>query len=148
MIFNRIKKWWQSIRFYVIADPADNSITLSKALFNHIKNHAQEGDDARVFVFRISNTGSFGFMVNPNIEQSTQLCDIQYNDKYRCIGFETLCPSVGKILYDYGLNATQRVKLSVSVHLTKEEENNKVQPKIYYQFEKPHGKRIRNHPKG
>lgn len=31
-------------------DPADNSITLSKRLFLHIKNNARKSDAARVFV--------------------------------------------------------------------------------------------------
>ncbi|UWF82016.1 MAG: hypothetical protein [Bacteriophage sp.] len=141
MIFNKITKWWQSFRFYIIADPADNSVTLSKALFNHMKDNAHEGDEARIFVFKITDSSSFGFMANPSIEQPTQMCDIQYNGKYRCIGFETLCPSVGQILYTYGLNASQRVKLSVSVCRT-------VQGKVYYQIERPHEKHIRKYKKG
>ena len=86
MIFKKIKNWWQSLRFYAIADPADNSVTLSKALFSHIKSNAKEGDEARVFVFRVDK--AYGFMANPDIEQPTQMCDIQYNEKYRCIGFD------------------------------------------------------------
>lgn len=136
MIFKKIKTWWQHLRYYVIADPTDNSVTLSKALFSHIKNSAREGDEARVFVFRVGD--SYGFMANPDIEQPTQMCDIQYNGKYRCIGFETLCPSVGQILYDYRLPATERVKISVSVCHT-------LQGKVYYQFERPHAKHIRKH---
>lgn len=141
MIFNKITRWWQSLRFYVIADPADNSVTLSKALFNHIKDNAFESDEARVFVFKVTDSGCFGFMTNPSIEPPTQMCDIQYNGKYRCIGFETLCPSVGQILYTYGLNASQRVKLSVSVCRTG-------QGKVYYQIERPHAKHIRKYTEG
>lgn len=126
--------WWQSLRLYVIADPADNSVTLSKALFQHIRSNAHEGDEARVFVFKVAQ--SYGFMANPGIEQPTQMCDIQFNDKYRCIGFETLCPSVGQILYDYGLPADGRIKLSVSVC-------NTPQGKLYYQFDRPDAKHIR-----
>lgn len=140
MIFNKITKWWQSFRFYIIADPADNSVTLSKALFNHMKDNAHEGDEARIFVFKITDSSSFGFMTNPSIEQPTQMCNIQYNGKYRCIGFETLCPSVGQILYTYGLNASQRVKLSVC--------RRTVQGKVYYQIERPHEKHIRKYTKG
>lgn len=141
MIIKKIKTWWQSIRYYVIADPNDNSITLSKALFKHIKNNALGSDAAQVFVFKIENNDLFGFIVNPDIKTPTQMCDIQYNDKYRCIGFETLCPSVGKILYDYNLGAMQRVKLSISIHRTIE------QNKIYYQFDKPNEKHINKYPK-
>ena len=140
-MIKKIIQWWRSLRYYVIADPADNSITLSERLFHHIKDNAAEGDAPAVFVFRIPGDGTFGFMLNPGIKQPVQMCEIQYNGKYRCIGFETLCPSVGHIFYDYGLNAMQRVKLSVSVRHTS-------QGKIYYQFEKPHAKRIRKYPEG
>lgn len=140
MIIKKIKMWWQSLRYYVIVDPADNSVTFSKHLFRHIRQNAKEGETARVFAFRITKFGTFGFTVNPNISQPTQLCDIQYNDKYRCIGFETLCPSVGRILYEYGLPNNHRVKLSVSVFKTP-------QRTIFYQFDKPHAKYIRKHKK-
>lgn len=51
MIFKKLKNWWQSIRYYVIAALADNSVTLnsvtlSKALFNHIKDNAGEKGSA------------------------------------------------------------------------------------------------------
>jgi len=130
MIISKLKLWWQSLLFYVIADPADNSITLSKRLFLHIKNNAKKSDATRVFVFRISGDNTFGFIINPAIKQATQMCDIQYNDKYKCIGFETLCPSVGRILYEYGLSDNCQVKLSVSVQKTP-------QGKTYYKFDKP-----------
>ncbi|MEG2599860.1 MAG: hypothetical protein RSA66_10355 [Muribaculaceae bacterium] len=141
MIINKLIKWWQSIRYYVIADPADNSVTLSKDLFHHIKNNAKEGDAARVFVFATPIKETFGFIVNPDIKQPTQMCDIQYNNKYECIGFETLCPSVGNIFYHYSLPADKRVKLSVSVH--KNPKGN-----IYYLFDKPNDKHIRKYSQG
>lgn len=140
MIIKKLKTWWQSRNYYVIADGNDNSITLSKRLFLHIKGKAKKGDATQVFVFRIAGQDSFGFTVNPNIGQPTQLCDIQYNDKYKCIGFETLCPSVGRILYEYGLSDNCRVKLSVSIQKTP-------QGKTYYKFDKPNAKYIRKHPK-
>lgn len=125
----KIQDWFRSLRFFVIVDPADNSVTLSKKLFSHIRKHSDAAGKAVVFVFRISDTGLFGFMVNPDIEKKTQLCDIQYNNDYRCIGFETLNPSAGRILYDYNLPADRKCKLSVSV----KETNNK----LYYQIDKP-----------
>lgn len=128
-MISKMKKWRRSLRHYVIADPADNSVTLSRRLFAHIRDNAEEGEAARVFVFRIPEDGSYGFAVNPRMEQPTQWCDIQYNEKYRCIGFETLCPSVGRILYDYGLPASVKVKLSVSVRQAAD--------MTYYQIEKP-----------
>lgn len=129
------------MHYYVIADPSDNSVTLSKKLFAHIRSNAKPGDEARVFVFRLTGSSQFAFCVNPELTHSTQMCDIQYNDRYRCIGFETLCPSVGLILYEYGLPCDNKIKLSVSVYRTS-------QGIIYYQFDKPHAKYIRKHKKG
>lgn len=128
-IFKKIQNWYRSLRYFVIADPTDNSVTLSKKLFNHIRKSSDGQEKASVFLFRITDTDLFGFMVNPNIETPTQYCDIQYNGKYKCIGFETLNPSVGRILYDYGLSALKSYKLSVSVK--------DVKGKIYYQIDKP-----------
>lgn len=135
-MIRKIINWWLSMRYYVIADPADNSITLSRHLFKHIKSHNEECDP-KVFVFRISKNETFGFMLNPDIEQPTQMCDIQYNPKYHCVGFETLCPSVGRIFYEYGL-PDHKVKLSVSIHKSQNR-------KLYYQFDKPHAKHSRKH---
>lgn len=55
MIIQKLKTWWQSLNYYVIADPADNSITLSKRLFLHIKKKAKESDAAKVFVSGLPN---------------------------------------------------------------------------------------------
>lgn len=129
MILTKLKQWWQSRKYYVVADPNDNSITLSKALLRHLQSSAHEGEAARVFVFRLTHNGTYAFMANPPIEQPTQMCDIQYNEQYKCVGFETLCPSVGKIFYDYGISAEKPCKLSVSIHESL--------GKYYYQFNRP-----------
>lgn len=134
MIFSNLIRKWRSLHYYVIADPADNSVTLSKRLFAHMRKGAR--GNTSVFVFRISHLNSFGFMPNPGIDEPTQLCQIQYNGKYRCIGFETLCPSVGRILYEYGLPALRPVKLSVSIRRTP-------QGKVYYQIDVPTSKQLR-----
>lgn len=138
MITKLINKW-QSLRRYVIADPADNSITLSRHLFFHMKKGAERvggnGGEASVFVFRIPHRGTYGFMLHHGITQPTQLCQIQYNGKYRCVGFETLCPSVGRILYDYRLPALRPVKLSVSVRRTPA-------GKTYYELDIPTPKQL------
>ena len=109
-------RWFRRRSMYVILDPADSSVTLSQALFDDMDVMNQE--QAKVFVCRLTNRTAgnddylYGFTLNPNIKKPTQLCDIQYNSKYRCIGFETLCPTVNRILYDYAL-PTAKVKLSV-----------------------------------
>lgn len=134
-IVEKIMQRWRALRYYVIADPTDNSITLSKRLFSHMRKVA--GNDASVFVFRIPKNGTFGFMVNHGIGDHAQLCQIQYNGKYRCVGFETLCPSVGRIFYEYGLPALLPAKLSVTVGHT-------AHGKIFYQISMPSSKLIKS----
>ena len=110
----RVWRWYRHRSIYVIVDPADNSVTLSRGLFDHMDVINQE--EAKVFVFSVGGgsayTGLYAFTLNPVIKQPTQLCDIQYNSKYRSIGFETLCPSVNRILYNYAL-PNRKTKLSV-----------------------------------
>lgn len=112
--------WYRHRSLYVILDATDNSVTLSNGLFDHMGVMNQ--DVAKVFVFHLCNAVSedlkqsgaiYAFMLNPQLEQETQLADIQYNSKYRTIGFETLCPTVNRIFYDYGLPVNGRAKLSV-----------------------------------
>ena len=115
IMINKLKNWIRRRTFYVVCDPADNSITLSKALFRHM--NVMKLDKTQVFVFSVYSGGAhYGFTVNPGFDQETQLADIQYNDKYRCVGFESLNPTVNRIFYDYGLPHESKVKLSVEVH--------------------------------
>jgi len=108
-------RWYRHRSLYVIADPADNSVTLSRALFEHMDVMNQE--HAKVFMFSVgvssAGIGFYAFTLNPDIEQPTCLADIQYNSKYRSIGFASLCPTVNRIFYDYGLPYDRPVKLSV-----------------------------------
>lgn len=107
-------RWYRHRSLYVIADPADNSVTLSRALFENMDVMNQE--QAKVFMFSVGDlivgTG-YAFTLNPDIEQPTCLADIQYNSKHRSIGFESLCPTVNRIFYDYGLPYDRPAKLSV-----------------------------------
>lgn len=136
-MLKKIKQWLISPKLFVYIDPADNSITLSKALFKHMKNNVKPGDEPKVFVFKLSHTDNYAFMVNPNIKQPTQLCTIQYNEKYKCVGFESLCPSVGKIAYSYGLSHNKPTKLTVSTHVINQNVDGTIVSNIYYQLEKP-----------
>lgn len=114
-------RWYAHLRLYVIADATDNSITFSRYLFRLLD--VMDEADAKVYVTRLCNVESttlkiwdgilYAFCINPPINQDTQLADIQYNAKYHCIGFESLCPTVNRIFYDYGIMDMHRVKLSV-----------------------------------
>ena len=121
---------------FVIADAEDNSITFSKKLFKHMRVFEQ--DSAKVYVFYIPETQCYGFVLNPKLEKETQLAEIQYNTKYKCIGFESLVPTVNKIFYDYGLPAECSCMLSVKPK--------KVGDLQYYQIIPPYGKHSWEHP--
>lgn len=118
-------RWYRQLSLYVICDARDNSITISRALFDMMDVMNQE--QAKVLVFRLCsavveqdskwNGNVYAFTLNPELgEQQTQLCDIQYNGKHRSIGFESLCPTVNRIFYDYGIPTdTDVVRLSVGI---------------------------------
>lgn len=116
-MIKKLIDYWQSMEMYVIADPNDNSITLSKALYQDMHKRVSGNTTARVFMFRIPKNKTYGFTVDTaaleSIEKNAPLCDIQYNSKHKCIGFETLDPSVNRIFYEYGLPYNRAVKLSV-----------------------------------
>lgn len=70
-------------------------------------------------------------MINPPVsEKDTQIADIQYNDLHMTIGFESLCPTVNRIFYDYGIGAIGNAKLSVTPSRTADD-------KIFYKIERP-----------
>ncbi len=104
-LIKSIKTLARHKRMSVTMDPADNSVTLSQKLFEHMRHAAEGSERAQVYMFRVPEHKSFGFVVNPDIEQPTQLCDVQYNAKYQCVGFETLCPSVGAMYHFFRLPA-------------------------------------------
>lgn len=128
-MIKRIRQWFDNRSMYVVMDGADNSITLSKRLVKDM-GVMDMGVQPKVMVFRISE--GYGFMVNPDVEQETQLNDVQYNEKYKTVGFESLCPTVNRILYDYAMPCA-KYKLSVKKHRT-------AIGTIYYQICKPNGK--------
>lgn len=112
--FQTIIDWFERIVWkscYVIADAKDNSITFSKGLFGRAR--ISKMDKVKVLCFLIPESSEYAFTFNPELEQETQLADIMYNDKYKCVGFESLVPTVNRIFYDYGLPPEIKVKLSI-----------------------------------
>lgn len=93
-------------------------------------------DVARIYVFYVPDTKCYAFMLNPPLEEETQLADIQYNSKHKCVGFECLVPTVNRIFYDYGLPANVRCKLSVKIRKTGSGLK-------YYQICRPYGRNSR-----
>ncbi len=80
-----------------------------------IKSKSWNYVDARgkVMMFWEPESECYGFVVSPKLSKETQLADVQFNTKYGTVGFESLVPTVARVLYDYGIDA-DRVKLSVT----------------------------------
>lgn len=131
----------QGRRLWVDLDPADNSCTLSKGLFGHMRRRYHE---TSVFAFSVPERGTFGFALDHGVTEKTQMCRIQYNERFRCVGFETLNPSVGRILYDYGLPSDHAVRLSVSVWRARRKGGKRM---LYYQINRPDGRRTAKNEK-
>lgn len=103
MIIKKLKTWWQSRNYYVIADGNDNSITLPNACFSISKVRRKRAMQPKCLFSELPDKI---LSASPSIQISDNrlnYADIQYNDKYKCIGFESLCPSVGLMLYEHGL---------------------------------------------
>jgi len=132
-MIERLKNWLRRRSFYVVCDPTDNSVTLSKALFKHMG--VMQLDVAKVYVFFVPGADCYGFILNPDFDQETQLNDIQYNGKHKTVGFETLNPTVNRIFYDYGLPHDKPVKLSVQACSAGDVQ--------YYKICRPHDKHLR-----
>lgn len=133
---HKLFNWLFSRSLYVIADPMDNSVTLSQRLFKRL--HVFDKDEAKVYVFRIPIENVYAFTLNPAFDTPTQLCDIQYNEKHKCVGFESLVPTVNRIFYDYGLPHHKKCKLSVKEYYA--------HGIVYYKICKPYDRGIRNKP--
>ena len=103
IIDNILNKVWPA-RFHIVADPTDNSITFSERLFRYIQQHATSATAAQAYVFRIPKRNTYAFVISPETEQELwPLCNIQVSDEYHTVGFESICPTVNRICYEYGL---------------------------------------------
>lgn len=99
---------------YVVADPSDNSVTLSPLLLEFVLRVTGLGEN-KVFAFRLSSRGEYAFTLNPDISGDTVTAPIQWNSKRRCSGFACNCPSVNRILYDYGIDRTAPARIPVKI---------------------------------
>lgn len=104
---------------YILLDPNDGSITLSKRLYKTICKAHRLPDD--VFTFRRSDE-KYAFIVNPYETVLNKYADVkdrstsqlQYNGKHKCVGFAPDIPTVAQIVYDYNLPVDGVSKMSVT----------------------------------
>jgi hypothetical protein len=103
---------WLYSDYYVILDGRDNSVTLNSALIRRIRRD-QGGELQGATIFSYIMPGqwdSYCFSVNAPVSQQVGgISRLQMNTKYRTIGFESLCPTVQRIIYDYRLGCGVQV---------------------------------------
>lgn len=127
-MIKRIANWLRTRRLYVIADASDSSITVSRKLYGAMD--IENTDDIRIFVFRVKD--GFGFSVNWEEAngEDVQFSTLQFNVKYKTIGFETLNPTVARMFYDFNLPSDiAKCKLAVSKEV--------INGRIYFKIHKP-----------
>lgn len=120
MNWNPFKRW-KAMKDYVVADPSDNCLTLSKHLYESMR--LLDYDDIRVLTFRTPD-GGYGFCINPEQYRDVRTEDsvfvpMMFDTKGKTVGFESRCPTLNRVFYDWGLPIDRPVKLSVETVETK-----------------------------
>ena len=99
---------------FVILDGRANSVTLSKGIYDHIMQ--KERTDHSVFVFRLSDRGTYGFCMREDWEElckaNTAFSQLQFNQEHKKVGFRSDLPSVTAILDEYNLPLNRMVRLT------------------------------------
>lgn len=101
---------------FVVLDGRANSVTLSKGIYDHIIK--KERTDHSIFVFRLSDRGTYGFCMREDWEYlrkakaNTAFTQLQYNQKYKKVGFRSDYPSITAILNEYNLPLNRMVRLT------------------------------------
>lgn len=126
-----LKSLWYR-KYFVVLDGRANSVTISKALYDHIMRYDRTNPE--IFVFECSDTAQYAFCVREDFPQlrdaNTTFCPLQYNEEHRKIGFRSEHPSVTAICDRYNLPLNKMVRLSV---LPKKLYNGET----YYEIQRP-----------
>ena len=99
---------------FVVLDGRANSVTISKGIYDHIMQ--KERTDNSIFVFRLSDRGTYGFCMREDWNElskvNTIFTQLQFNQKHKKIGFRSDYPSVTAILDEYDLPLDRMVRLT------------------------------------
>lgn len=90
-----------NVMLFVELDATDNSITLSRRLVKHVKDKITEENN--VYVFKVLGEYAFAVNVKELKNENTVRAPLQYNNRYKTVGFYSACPSVNRIVFDYNL---------------------------------------------
>lgn len=128
-----INQWLQGLTLFVILDGRDNSVTFSRGLWRRIRPHLS--DRADILGYKAGDV--YGFALNPTLdkERDNAIAQVQYNAKHRCIGYESLVPTLARIFTDYGIPIGCRVRLHVIPRDTEAE--------LAFDFRRPTARRLR-----
>lgn len=135
MTIKKITRAIKGLRYrssYVVLDGRVSSVTLSKGLYKHIMG--KERTDMYLHVFLAKDSKQYCFAFREDFEQlkttKTVFAELQYNSKYKKIGFHTERPTVSGILSEYGLPIDKMVRLTVIPRKTGNSET-------FYEIQRP-----------
>lgn len=118
--------------FYVVMDGRVSSVTLSKALYNHMMR--KDRTNMYLHVFQAKDSRQYCFAFREDFEQlrtaRTVFTELQYNSEHKKIGFHTDHPTVSGILSEYKLPVDKMVRLSVYPRYTDNGE-------VFYEIQRP-----------
>lgn len=109
-------RWVDEHTCSVLIDGSDNSVSMSKGMIKAVGIYDKDIEGALIVK---TSTEQYAIVFkekgSPNHSELSNVANIQYNTKYKSIGFETLTPMANRILNDYGLPLMSKQKLSVKM---------------------------------
>ena len=108
-------RWVDAHTYRVLIDGNDNSVSLSKGMVKAVGIYDKDIEGA--LIVRLCDTGEYAIVFkvkdDPKYSDIPRVSNIQYNCKYKSIGFESLTPMVNRILNDYGLPILSKQSFAV-----------------------------------
>lgn len=109
-------RWVDEHTCSVLIDGSDNSVSMSKGMIKAVGIYDKDIEGALIVKTTDEQYGIvFKEKDRPEHSELSNVANIQYNSKYKSIGFETLTPMANRILDDYGLPIMSKQKFSVKL---------------------------------
>ena len=120
------RTWWTYARLRVMSmlpmevtvDGTDNSCTVNRSLYAGLNIVGDEKFN-RIYSFKAGQNVGFTLAPVQLAGVETVFHELQWNDKYRTVGFELTSPSVAQMLYAMGMPHDAKARLTVKPRLTK-----------------------------
>lgn len=108
-------RWVDEHTCSVLIDGSDNSVSMSKGMIKAVGIYDKDIEGA--LIVRLCDSGEYAIIFkikdDPLYNEIPRVSNIQYNCKYKSIGFESLTPMATRILNDYGLPILSKQSFSV-----------------------------------